>query len=426
MDNYLSGRWPESMIPPPEQPEKKRKKNKKNKKRRRVWRDVLVIVLALVVLAGLMAGSYFGVQYAAERFADDLPDLPSLPGVTETPEASEPAVPTQGLTQEDLWSADMLPQAEHDPSIQLELLSREGLEPLTATEIYKKVLPSIVAVEAYNGVGYHMGSGVVVSESGYIITNYHVIEGGIDLSIMLLSDRTIHEAALVGYDKELDLAVLKAEGTGFVPAEFGISDELEVGNDVYAIGNPLGYLYGAMTDGIVSVLDDRVAQLDYPGRLIQTSAALNSGNSGGALVDAYGRVVGITYAKVTGVREDVVVEGLGLAIPMSDARSYIDRIFRTGDSARPSLGILCYSPVEVDGVTGIQVAETTVGTPSHGRLLPNDLITHCNGVRVYVVDDMTRMLGEMDPGDEVELTVIRKGKEITVTVELYDRLPELQ
>lgn len=410
MDNYLSGRWPVPVSPQPEMPKKKHGSG------RRTGRNILVICIAALVLCGLLAASFFGVQYAAERYAGNGTDVPGA--------SDGPAVPT--LKQEDLWSADMLPQAEPDPAAQLSLLSREELEPLDATEIYKKVLPSIVAVEAYNGMGYSMGSGIVVTENGYIVTNYHVIEGSYSLSVMLLSDRTVHEAALVGYDKELDLAVLKAEGTGFAPAEFGDSDELEVGNDVYAIGNPMGYLYGAMTDGIVSVLDDRVAQLDYPGRLIQTSAALNSGNSGGALVDSYGRVVGITYAKVTGIHNDAMAEGLGLAIPMADARPYLNRIFRTGSSARPSLGIQCYSSVEVDGVIGIQVDEATEGTPAYGCLLPSDLITHCNGIRVYAVDDMTRLLSELDAGDEVELTVIRKGREITVTVALYDRLPELQ
>jgi len=245
---------------------------------------------------------------------------------------------------------------------------------------------------------------------------------------MLLSDSSIHEATLVGFDKELDLAVIKIEGDNFTPAEFGNSDELTVGDPVYAIGNPLGYLLGVMSDGIVSSrLDQRVAALDYSGRLILTTASLNSGNSGGALIDAYGRVVGITYAKLTGIRDDVVTEGLGLAIPITDARPYINRILRTGDSARPSLGIQCYSPVtNMDGVTGIEVAEATPGTPAHGKLLKGDLITHLNGTRVFVVDDVTRMLAEMDAGDEVQLTLIRKDKEITVTVALYDRLSELQ
>ena len=272
-----------------------------------------------------------------------------------------------------------------------------------------------------------MGSGVVISESGYILTNYHVLEKGTELTVERLSDGLyIYDVKLVGYDKELDLAVLKAEGTDFTPAQFGNSDQLEVGDVVYAIGNPLGYLRGAMTDGIVSVLGDRINELEYEGRLIQTSAALNSGNSGGALVDQYGHVVGITYAKISGVREDVVVEGLGLAIPMSDARSYVNRILRTGDSARLSLGIQCYSGYEFNGITGIMVIEASPETPAFGLLLPNDLITHINGTRVFMVDDVTRILNELDPDDRVDITVVRNGKDVVVNIGLYDRLPTLQ
>ncbi len=427
MDNYLSSRWPAGMAAKSE-PERKQKK-KRERKKRRVWRDVLIIVLALVLLAGLTVGAFFGVQYAAEKMMSAPPTDSQQPQSSGKPDL--PSAPSQSEDPGENWTADLLPQADPDPSVQITLLTREGQEMLPATEIYKKVLPSIVSVQAFNGMGYSMGSGVVLSQSGYILTNYHVVEGGIDLDIMLLSDYSVHKAALVGYDKELDLAILKAEGNGFVPAEIGSSDELEVGDPVYAIGNPLGYLYGAMSDGIVSALGDRVSELAYPGRLIQTTAALNSGNSGGALVDAYGRVIGITCAKVTGVREDVVVEGLGLAIPMSDARSYLNRILRTGDSARISLGILCYSPVTIetaDGeeLTGILVSEATKGTPAEGRLLPDDFITELNGIRVYSVDDVTRILSEMDPGDTVELTVLRRGRTITVQVELYDRLSELQ
>lgn len=432
MDNYLSSRWPAGMAAQQE-PETKQKKKRERKKGRQVWRSVLIIVLALVLLAGLTVGAFFGVQYAADKMLSQLPAQPEPPqssGKPDLPVTPSPS-PSAGILPGESWTADLLPRAEPDPGVQLNLLTREGQEILPATEIYKKVLPSIVSVQASNSMGYSMGSGVVLSESGYILTNYHVVEGGLDLDIMLLSDYTVYKAALVGYDKELDLAILKAEGSGFVPAELGSSDELEVGDPVYAIGNPLGYLYGAMSDGIVSALGDRVSELAYPGRLIQTTAALNSGNSGGALVDAYGRVIGITYAKVTGIREDVVVEGLGLAIPMSDARSYLNRILRTGDSARISLGILCYSPVTIetkDGeeLTGILVSEATKGTPAFGKLLPDDFITELNGIRVYSVDDVTRILSEMDPGDTVELTVLRRDKTITVQVELYDRLSELQ
>lgn len=432
MENYLSSRWPEGMAARTE-PETKQKKKRGRKKCRPIWRNVLILVLALVLLAGLTAGVFFGVQYAADKLLSQPPvqsQQPQTGGKPDLPAAPSPS-PSAGEVPGVNWTADLLPQAEPDPGVQITLRTREGQEILPATEIYKKVLPSIVSVQAFNGMGYSMGSGVVLSESGYILTNYHVVEGGMELDIMLLSDYTVYKAALVGYDKELDLAILKAEGGGFVPAEMGSSDELEVGDPVYAIGNPLGYLYGAMSDGIVSALGDRVSELAYPGRLIQTTAALNSGNSGGALVDAYGRVIGITYAKVTGIREDVVVEGLGLAIPMSDARSYLNRILRTGDSARISLGILCYSPVTIETaegeeLTGILVSEATKGTPAFGKLLPDDFITELNGIRVYTVDDVTRILSEMDPGDTVELTVLRKGRTITVQVELYDRLSELQ
>lgn len=423
MDNYLSHRWPAATAPQPETGKKQNTGRKPPKlpkagKGRRVWRDVLIIAAAFLVLAGLVAGSFFGVQYVAERLAEEYAGSPG-----------QDVLPAPGPTQENLWSPELLPQGGPDPSVQLELLTREGAETLTATQIYKKVLPSIVVVEVTDGVNYGAGSGVIVSQSGYIITNFHILEGSTatEIAVMRLSDRTVfYDVTLVGYDKELDLAVLKAEGDDFVPAELGSSDELEAGDPIYAIGNPLGYLYGSITDGIVSAVGDRVSQLDYPGRLIQVSAALNSGNSGGALVDAYGRVVGITCAKLTGIQNDAVIEGLGLAIPLSDACSYLNRILRTGDSARPSLGILCLSPVTVDGVTGIQVTETTQGTPAHGKLLPNDLIIAAGGVRVYTVDDMTRILSLMDPGDQVELTVIRGKKEFTVAVGLYDRLRELQ
>ena len=429
MDNYLSSRWPAGMAAQPEPETKRNKKKRERKKGRRVWRTVLILFVALILLAGLAVGAFFGVQYAADKLLSQAPaqsQQPQTGGKPDLPGVPSPS-PSQSGKPELTWHAGMLPEGEPDPSVQLELLSREGAGELTPTEIYKKVLPSIVVVYSSNESGYGVGSGVVISESGYILTNYHVLEEGVELTVERLSDGVyFYDVKLVGYDKELDLAVLKAEGNDFTPAEFGSSDELEVGDAVYAIGNPLGYLRGAMSDGIVSVLGDRITELDYEGRLISTSIALNSGNSGGALVDAYGRVVGITYAKITGVRGDVVVEGLGLAIPLSDARSYINRILRTGDSARLSLGIQCYSGYELDGVTGILVAEATEGTPAYGMLLPNDLITHINGVRVYMVDDVTRILNELDPDDRVDITVLREGREITVNMGLYDRLPELQ
>lgn len=413
MDNYLAPRWPKGA------PENRSAAVGKRPagRGRRIWRDLLIVAAALVLLGGLTAASFFGVQYAAERLAD----AAAQPTESNWPDSLLPDDYQDRFTEQPSRGALDLPRTEPDPAVQLSLQTQSGREVLSAPEIYVKVLPSIVYVEAVSGDGYHVGSGIVVTESGYIITNYHILDGCYDVQILRLSDGAQYDAAVVGFDEELDLAVLKADGDGFTAAELGNSDELRVGDPVYAIGNPMGYLMGSMSDGIVSALAERTAELDYPGRLIQTTAALNQGNSGGALVDAYGRVVGITYAKVTGVREDVVIEGIGLAIPLADAQPYLNRILRTGQTARVSVGIMCRSQV-VDGRAGIYVVEVTKGTPAWSKLLEGDLIIAANGVSAATVDDLTRLFNLLDPGDTVELTVIRRGREVTVTVELYDRL----
>lgn len=415
MDNYLAPRWPAGHSGEPVG-EKRLPAGGRPPRKRRLWRDILIVAVVLVMLGGLTVGSFFGVRYAAERLADGLPQ----PTDGDWPDSLLPDDYRDHFSDGENQVKD-LPRAQPDPSVQLTLQPQEGREVLSAPEIYEKVLPSIVYVAAESGAGYRLGSGVAITESGYIITNYHILDGCGYVQVMRLSDEVVCSAALIGYDQELDLAVLKADGEGFTPAELGNSDELRVGDPVYAVGNPMGYLMGSMSDGIVSAIAERTQELDYPGRLIQTTAALNEGNSGGALVDAYGRVVGITYAKVTGVREDVVVEGIGLAIPISDAQPYLNRILRTGETARASVGILCYS-ARINGTAGVYVKEVTEGTPAWGKLMAGDLIVGANGVTAGTVDDLTRLFNLLDPGDTVELTVIRGVREITVAVELYDRL----
>lgn len=222
---------------------------------------------------------------------------------------------------------------------------KHGFPPWPAQEIYQQVLPSVVSVVTHmsSGQGYGAGSGVIMREDGYILTNYHVIEGGDAVKIMLLSDGATYDAQLVGYDESLDIAVLKIDAEGLTAAQFGDSDLLEIGDAAYATGNPMGYLYGTMTDGIISALH---VEVDVDGKsmnLIQTSAALNSGNSGGALINEQGQVVGITVAKISGKEDEALVEGLGLAIPISDARPFINYILETGETCQPAIGhhLLC-------------------------------------------------------------------------------------
>ena len=338
--------------------------------------------------------------------------------------ASSAPAPSTSLpplfSEEDDWTAAELPWGNPDPDTEI-ALSQPSQQTLSPQDIYTQVLPSIVCVEAERDGAYSVGSGVILTESGYIVTNYHVVEGGTALAVMLLSTEIYYDAVLIGYDEELDIAVLKIDAPGLVPASFGDSDLLEVGDAVYAIGNPMGYLYGTMTDGIVSSLARRVEIDEYNMYLIQTSVPLNSGNSGGALVNTSGQVVGITVAKITGMTGDTVVEGIGLVIPFTDALSFINHIIQNGTSCRPSLGILCYETILGDQ-RGILVDSTTPGTPAHKFLRAGDFIVAANGTPVPKLYNLTRILYATGIGNSVELTVLRNGEEVTVSILLYDRL----
>ena len=416
MNNHLSHRWPEGPATPlftPEAPPPV-----KRKKKRRGLRTFLIILVCVVLAAALVAGAYFGIIYAAEHFTQT-PEPGPASSSAPAPDASQPGLP--GLPGA-AWSPELFPWGAPDPNTTIFLSEADG-KALTPQEIYDSVLPSVVSVNADQGDGYTSGSGVILTADGYIVTNYHVIKGGVRLFVTLLSTEKEYEAKLIGYDEEFDIAVLKIRAQGLAPAVLADSDKLRVGDAVYAIGNPLGYLYGTMTDGIVSSL---ARQIEIDGNnmtLIQTSVPLNSGNSGGALVDSCGRVTGITVAKITGMSGDAVVEGIGLVIPITDALPFLNHIIHTGHSYRPNLGILCYE-AEVNGQRGICVQETTEGSPAHGVLFPNDLIIAVNGIPTPKLNDLTRILYRSGVGTEVTLTVVRGIREMDLTITLYDRLAQ--
>ena len=182
--------------------------------------------------------------------------------------------------------------------VTMTLNARPQSEPHTLQTIYQENIQSIVAIWGDEGNSYSYGTGVVLSADGYIITNAHVIEGCSAVEVVLRDDST-YEALLVGMDLPTDLAVLKIDAQGLYPAAFGNSDEMQVGDTVAAIGNPLGHeLRGTMTNGIISAINRDVDVDGYSMVLIQTTAALNSGNSGGALINEYGQVIGITNMKM--------------------------------------------------------------------------------------------------------------------------------
>ena len=371
-------------------------------------RTLAVCLLLAALLVGLMAAGWFLAQKALEQWAADL----------GRPEQSAPAWPEP--TQEETPELS-IPRAEVGLGVTLEL-DETRLSALPAQEIYQQVLPSVVSVVTHmsSGQGYGAGSGVIMREDGYILTNYHVIEGGDAVKIMLLSDGATYDAQLVGYDESLDIAVLKIDAEGLTAAQFGDSDLLEIGDAAYAIGNPMGYLYGTMTDGIISALH---VEVDVDGKsmnLIQTSAALNSGNSGGALINEQGQVVGITVAKISGKEDEALVEGLGLAIPISDARPFINYILETGETCQPAIGITC-SAAAMDGTAGVMVQSVEPDGPAREAGLQKlDLIVAGNGKAVDSIYSLKRLINETGVGGVISLTVLREGERLEVTCHVVD------
>lgn len=402
VSNHLSHRWPQG------EPRPIHYHYTSDRRPRRLGKALLVVSLCLVAAAALVFGGYLGMVHLANSLAD-------------AQRGSFAPRPSSHVEVNANWDPADLPWAQPDPNVSI-FVHDQDTQVLTSNQIYDQVLPSVVCVTADQGNGSaSVGSGVVLTQSGYIVTNFHIIQGGVSLNVSMLSSTANYDAKLVGYDEELDLAVLKIEAQGLTPARLGSSDQLSVGDSVYAIGNPMGYLHGTMTEGIISS-PTRTIQVDGKDmNLLQTSAALNSGNSGGALTNAYGQVVGITSAKITGVENDTVIEGLGLVIPINDTIPFLNQMIHTGQSFRPSLGILCQE-VQMDDTSGVYVVSTTADTPAHEVLLEGDVILAANGVDTPTLYALTRVLNDTGVGNQVELSVLRDGGVLSISITLYDRL----
>jgi len=425
MDNYLGHRWPQGpgVQPPPVPGPAAPAVREKGK--RSPWRwlaPLLGAALCLCLLGGICFWAVNRIAGILAQLPDDLPDDPR-------PWAS------RAVEDDPDWSPEDLPWGDPDPSVEL-FTGRAG-PALSGREAYQAVLPALVCVEATHASrfdGVSMGTGVVVTESGYVVTNYHIIEDTVSIQVQLLDGSSRYfDASVIGYDEEFDLAVLKfdPEGAKLTPAQLGDSDQLAVGDRVYAVGNPMGYLRGSMTTGVVSALDRDEDASGSPLGLIQTDAVLNPGNSGGALVNESGQVVGITCAKITGLAREggesledaVVLEGMGLAIPISDAVPFVNHILATGESWRPAMGITC-SAATVDGRDGILVKSVDGAAAREAGLRGNDLILSANGVETTSLAQLRRVLYRAGAEEEVSFTVLRGGEELVISFPLMDSLKQ--
>ncbi len=297
-------------------------------------------------------------------------------------------------------------------------------EELDAQAVYEKVLPSInlVKAEIYyddGSVEESFGTGMFITDDGYILTNSHVVFDTKTVTVTVVdNDGDEYAAVVLGYDRVMDIAVLKVEGSGFTPVEFGDTSDLDLGQWVVAIGNPGGESFSkSITRGIVSGLD-RVLESENDMKYIQTDAAISPGNSGGPLVNMYGQVVGITTAKITA--EDY--EGIGLAIPVSESKTIIDELLSQGFvGGRVRLGITGANADVIDytlpaGVLIIEIEEDSVFVGTD--IMVDDVITKIDDEEIYDLSDLSSALLAYSVGDLVTITVDRNGEEITAQIAL--------
>lgn len=321
------------------------------------------------------------------------------------------------------WSAELknttVERAPTGDGTTLALVPAEG-NTLPAQEIYARVAPSVVGVRAVLEDGIALGTGIIMSSDGYIITNAHVIAGAGRVSVTLSDDSGRTEARLVGYDGPTDLAVLKIDAKDLPVAQFGDSSSLRVGDPAYAIGNPLGEeLRGTMTDGIISAIDRVVSTDGGDMTLLQTTAALNSGNSGGALINAAGQVVGVTNMKMMSDWE--TIEGLGFAIPTSLAKEVVDQIIASGSyEGTASIGITVRTqPAAPNTPAGVYVLEVEEASDAYAQgIRPGDVIVEAGGSAVTSTQELKDAKAGLKVGDALELVVWNGTGFRNVTVKL--------
>lgn len=348
---------------------------------------------------------------------------------TPTPEISQPA-------EDDAQSAE-------DPSEKLNITAGDTSEE-NATTIVKNCMASVVGIyigttENYPGMTEEQdsgaGSGVILTNDGYIVTNNHVIAGAERITVYL-QDGTQYEAKLVGTDSFTDLAVIKVEAENLPAAVIGTSSDVQVGETVYAIGNPLGVLTSSVSRGIISGLDRTIEVEGTSMTLMQTDAAVNPGNSGGGLFNINGQLIGIVNAKSASIN----VEGLGFAIPVDSATPIIMDLMTKGYvTGRPYIGItmqdvsLRYGNSNDFGgfnpfafyssyVTRVQVMSVEEGSAAaEGGMLVNDIITAVDEKEITGSSQLAAMLYEYNVGDTVIITVLRGNESINLSIVLGER-----
>ena len=288
---------------------------------------------------------------------------------------------------------------------------------MTTAEIARKVRPSVVGIAQYTDADTFTpaseGSGIIINSDGYIVTNAHVVRGAAGINVTLDNGES-YSAQLIGIDSKTDLAVIKIEEKNLVAAEFGNSDQIEVGETAIAIGNPGGStLAGSVTQGIVSAINRTIREEGYSGSYIQTDAAINPGNSGGALVNEYGQVIGINASKIAAVE----YEGIGFAIPSNEVKPIIDDLMRYGHvTGRVKIGIsgqeINEALSQINSIpVGVYIWSVDPTSDLAGKsVAKGDIIIKIDNTTIENFDDIAKALEGKNPGESITMTLYRSAR----------------
>ena len=379
------------------------------KKKRPRWIAVVALVLCCSVLSALCgAGGVMLMQNLQEEEQKE---------TTNTPEEQ----------------VSQLLQGNRENTV-LEIVEIDTGKLMTPAEVYAANVRSTVGITTsitttfwgYQSTSAASGSGFIISADGYILTNYHVIEDSNSICVSMY-DGDSYDAKLIGYDESNDIAVLKIEAEGLSPVILGDSDNLNVGDSVVAIGNPLGELTFTLTTGAVSAKDREVTfSGNITMNLLQTDCAINSGNSGGALFNLYGEVIGVTNAKYSSSSSGASIDNIGFAIPINSVMHIVESIIEKGYVSKPYLGISVLDVSEESqqyGVpAGVAIREVAENSPAaKAGLRRGDVITAVDGVAM-TSNELVRFVSQVAVGQQLTFTVYRQGTVLEVTVDVGEQI----
>ena len=323
-------------------------------------------------------------------------------------------------------------------NVTIEINKVDSSKLMTPAEVYATNINSVVGITTsittnlwgYQTTSAASGSGLVLTEDGYVLTNEHVIEGSSSITVTFF-DGTSIPATLIGYDASNDIAVLKVDATGLIPVTLGDSDKMNVGDQVIAIGNPLGELTFSLTSGVVSALNREVTtSTGVTMNLIQTDCAINSGNSGGPLFNLYGEMIGITNAKYSGnSASGASIDNIGFAIPINNVLDIVTDIMEKGYFSKPYIGISVTdvsSEMTAYGLPqGAAVAAVETGSPAEtAGLKVSDIITHADGQAIADSNALVAVVRGKDVGSALKLTVYRQGQTLEITITVGEQIQD--